>query len=101
MLLAGTGVKSSPVREATMRSELFSKALVNNLRVKFEKEGLEKLHTNELLVLVTDHFGGRLEAIADDLNRRLEAIVAPARLLAGALWIIALGVVAGLILRAF
>lgn len=69
-----------------MPSELFSKALVNDIRVKFETEGLGNLHTNELLVLVTDHFSGRLEAM-----------MGLARPLVAALWVIALSAIAGLI----
>lgn len=65
---------------------IFTPGLVEGIRAKFQQQGLQSLDTNEVLVLITDHFGSEIEKIGNRLGRATAA-----------LWAISLNMLAGLL----
>lgn len=52
-----------------MREEPFSKKIVDEIRTKLRKDGLDKISMKELIVVIAAHFSVQLEKIRERMER--------------------------------
>lgn len=97
--IGGTAAGSARTREDNQGepNRVFGRGLVEEIHTKFQREGLDKLDTKELLVLVADDLLNEMNNTASRLDRNMENIGRRVDRAANALWAIVLGIFSSLI----
>jgi len=70
--------------------KLFEKKIVDDIKGRAQKEGLDKISIKELIIIVVDHFNDEISTVSDTLREQMKGVRA-----AG--YYIAISVVIGII----
>lgn len=53
---------------AFTQEKLFEKKIVDEARAKLQKEGLSKVNTKELIIIIADHINGEIGGIKEEFR---------------------------------